>query len=142
VTGAAPAWHGRFAGPHESPGFLLWRDFMRWQRGQNAALRPLGLTQPQFAVLAVCGWMTRGGGTTTQAEIVDVVGLDPMHVSQVAKRLEADGLIRRTAGTSDRREKRIALTQRGEDVLGRAVPVVEACDAAFFAARTAGRAAR
>lgn len=73
---------------------------------------------------------------------MDLVGLDPMHVSQVARRLEADGLIRRTSGAADRREKRIALTPRGEDVLGRAVPVAEACDAAFFAARTTGRAVR
>ncbi len=122
-----------FAGPQESRGFLLWRDFMVWQRGLNARLKPLGLTQPQFAILAVCGWVTREGQKATQQDIVSFLGLDRMHVSQIAMRLERDGLIERRASQVDLRSKLVSLTPMGSERLTRAMPVVEAYDRDFFA---------
>jgi DNA-binding MarR family transcriptional regulator len=122
----------RFPGPQASPGFRLWRDFMRWQRGLNAALRPFGLTQPQFAVLAACGWLTRDGRIITQQQLVDGLGLDRMHVSQIASRLEAAELLRRAGSPEDQRTKTLALTNAGVVVLTAALPVVEAHDVAFF----------
>ncbi|WP_199638810.1 MarR family transcriptional regulator [Serratia sp. PAMC26656] len=121
-----------FSGPQKSPGFTLWRDFMRWQRELNAQLRPLGLTQPQFAVLAVCGWMTRNAEEVTQQEIVDFLGLDRMHISQIATRLEENGLIERPAATADTRAKRILLTAKGRELLIEAMPLVEEFDRKFF----------
>lgn len=105
---------------------------MRWQRGLNAALRPLGLTQPQFAILAVCGWMTQDGQDITQQGVADFVGLDRMHVSQVAKRLEEYGLIERHAARTDQRAKIIRLTKKGQELLNRAMPLVEQFDRAYF----------
>ncbi len=122
-----------FAGPQDSPGFLLWQEFMIWQRNLNARLKPLGLTQPQFAILAVCGWMTRDGKATTQQEVVAFLEMDKMHISQIASRLERNGLIRRHAATSDQRAKRICLTPLGHERLAQAIPVVEAFDRSFFA---------
>ncbi|MGR3375148.1 MarR family winged helix-turn-helix transcriptional regulator [Salipiger abyssi] len=125
-------WPSRYAGPHDSPGFTLWRDFMAWQRGLNAVLRPLGLTQPQFAILAVFGWLAQDGREVTQQAVVDLVGLDRMHVSQISKRLETDGLIRRLPAQSDQRAKPVALTAEGEALLARALPLVEEYDRACF----------
>ena len=105
---------------------------MGWQRGLNAALRPLGLTQPQFAILAVCGWMTHDGQEITQQGVADFVGLDRMHVSHHPKRLEADGLIERQASRSDQRAKKIVLSGKGHDLLAKAMPVVEQFDRAYF----------
>nr|WP_255520024.1 MarR family transcriptional regulator [Serratia sp. PAMC26656] len=105
---------------------------MRWQRELNAQLRPLGLTQPQFAVLAVCGWMTRNAEEVTQQEIVDFLGLDRMHISQIATRLEENGLIERPAATADTRAKRILLTAKGRELLIEAMPLVEEFDRKFF----------
>lgn len=122
-----------YAAPHESPGFTLWRDFMRWQRELNARLRPLGLTQPQFAILAVCGWLTRDGREVTQQEVVDFLDMDRMHISQIASRLEHDGLIRRQASATDLRAKQVTLTGAGRDLLARAMPLVEGFDLSFFA---------
>ena len=106
---------------------------MDWQRGLNAALRPLALTQPQFALLAVCGWLTRDRGATTQAEVVALTGMDRMHVSQILSRLQADGLIARHTSTLDQRQKTLSLTPAGAARLALALPVVEAYDTAFFA---------
>ncbi|MDZ7906123.1 MAG: MarR family transcriptional regulator [Cypionkella sp.] len=125
----------QYARPQLSPGFVLWRDFMRWKKGLNAALRPHGLTQPQFAVLAVIGWMTRDDEPVTQQDVVDFLGLDRMHISQIASRLEADGKITRHSAAQDKRAKYLGLTVQGGRLLVQAMPVVEAYDLAFFAAQ-------
>lgn len=92
--GVEGRWGGSvFAGPNDSPGFRLWRDFLDWQRQLNARLKPLGLTQPQFAILAVSGWLTREGEPITQHGIASFTGMDRMHISQIISRLEKDGLI-------------------------------------------------
>jgi MarR family transcriptional regulator, organic hydroperoxide resistance regulator len=127
-----PDWPSRHAEPGKSPGFRMWRDFMRWQRGLNAVLRPVGLTQPQFAALAIVGWLTRTTATTSQQAVIDLSDLDRMHVSQLLARLERDGLIRRETAAGDQRAKDIALTTKGRETLARALPLVEAFDAEFF----------
>ncbi|HPR08909.1 MAG TPA: winged helix DNA-binding protein [Denitromonas sp.] len=55
-----------------------------------------------------------------------------MHVSQIATRLERDGLIERTPSEADHRSKRVRLTSSGHDRLVSAMPVVEAHDREFF----------
>lgn len=134
MSAPGPDWSriSAFARPEDSPGFVLWRDFMRWQRGLNARLRPLDLTQPQFAVLAVCGWLTREDGEVTQRDVVEFLDMDRMHVSQIASRLEAKGLLQRDAAAADQRAKRVSLTPRAKALLAAAVPVVEAFDRDFF----------
>lgn len=122
----------RHDGPQASPGFVFWRRFMDWQRGQNAVLRPLGLTQPQFALLALCGWLTREGAEVTQAQVVAAAGMDKMHVSQILSRLEAAGLITRRAGAQDHRVKALELSEPGLTRLRAALPLVEDFDARFL----------
>lgn len=122
----------RYLLPHESPGFILWSRFMRWQRELNAELRPLGLTQPQFALLAVCGWLSRKGHELTQQQVVEFLDLDRMHVSQILSRLESAGLVERHTSTSDTRSKAVTLTDLGRKRLTQSMSVVEAFDQRFF----------
>jgi DNA-binding MarR family transcriptional regulator len=130
-------WQGlsHYPRPQHSPGFVLWRDFMQWQKGLNTALRPYGLTQPQFAVLAVIGWMTRDDAPVTQQDVVAFLGLDRMHISQIATKLQADGNITRQGATQDKRAKHLTPTPQGRRKLAQTMPIVEAYDLDFFAAR-------
>lgn len=121
-----------FSGPSLSPGFTLWHDFMRWQRELNALLRPLELTQPQFAVLAVCAWLSRDGHEVTQHAMVAFLDMDRMHISQIASRLERNGLIEKKIASTDLRAKHVRLTEKGRKLLGQAMPVVEEFDREFF----------
>jgi hypothetical protein len=73
------------------------------------------------------------GRDVTRRELVDFLDMDRMHISQIASRLEHDGLIRRRETAKDLRAKLITLTAAGQAILERAVPVVEAFDRAFFA---------
>lgn len=111
---------------------------MIWQRGINEALRPLSLTQPQFALLATIGWLTRDGAAVSQQELADFLGLERMHVSQIAARLDTEGLVVRIRPSIDRRCKSLGLTETGVQRMQAALPVVEDFDRVFFARRAAG----
>lgn len=121
--------------PGASPGFLLWRVTLRWQRTIVAALRPLGLTHVQFVLLASVWWLTRvAGESPTQRRLAEHAAIDPMMTSQVLRVLERKHLIARSADPEDSRAWRVSVTTRGATLAGQAIAVVEAADAAFFSA--------
>lgn len=115
----------------ESPGFLLWRVSALWRKAIEAVLKPLGLTHPQFVILATTGWLTRMGERASQAEIGRQAALDPNTTSQILRGLQAKGLIERSH-TLDEKSKYPLLTATGVESLAKAMPAVESADAAFF----------
>lgn len=127
----------RPTGPQDSPGFLLWRSTLHWQRTIGAALRPLELTHVQFVLLASTWWLAEqsagSGPLPSQRQLAECAGTDVMMTSQVVRTLERRGLLSRTADDAgDGRIKRLAVTDAGRDLAIRALDVVEAADAAFF----------
>lgn len=118
-------------GPKQSPGFLLWHISTSWRSNIEQVLRTLGLTHPQFVVLATTGWLTRNRELITQIDIGKMAGLDPNTNSQIIKGLEQKKLIKRTQ-SSDGRAKNVSLTEVGSNILNRALPAVEKADAHFF----------
>lgn len=118
--------------PWGNPGFLLWRVTLRWQRAVAANLRPLDLTHPQFVVLASSWWLGREGEPPSQRQLADHTGMDAMTTSQVARALEAKGLIVRAPDAHDSRVKRLSVTEQGVALALRAVERVEAADRAYF----------
>lgn len=123
----------RFAGPDDSAGFLLWQTSMRWQRIQRDALKPLGLTHPQFVLLASVAWLEAREPELTQAALAAHVQLDVMMTSQVLRTLEEKGLVRRKPHPRDTRANLVTATAAGQTLVGRAIRVVEDADARFFA---------
>jgi DNA-binding MarR family transcriptional regulator len=120
--------------PASSPGFLLWRVTLRWQRAIIAALRPLGLTHVQFVLLASAWWLTQvAGEQPSQRRLAEHAATDPMMTSQVLRVLEARGLITRAADPDDSRVLRLAVTKPGAQLALEAIRAVEAADAEFFA---------
>lgn len=116
----------------ESPGFLLWRVSTLWRKAIEIVLKPLGLTHPQFVILATTGWLTRTGIKANQAEIGRYAALDPNTTSQILRGLQAKGFIERSRRI-DERSKTPTLTKAGVECLCNALPAVEKADAAFFA---------
>lgn len=117
--------------PKQSPGFLLWHISTSWRSSIESVLKSLGLTHPQFVVLATVGWLTKNGGLVTQVAIGKMAGLDPNTNSQIIKGLEQKQLILR-AQSSDGRAKNVSLTPGGSEILKQALPAVEKADSNFF----------
>jgi DNA-binding MarR family transcriptional regulator len=122
-------------GPDQSPGFLLWRVTLRWQRVIAAALRPLGLTHVQFVLLASVWWLSAvANERPTQRRVAEHAGTDPMMTSQVLRALEVKRLVTRDPDPDDSRARRLGITSPGAALAQRAIAVVEAADTAFFVA--------
>lgn len=119
--------------PADSPGLLLWRATLRWQRQITAVLKPLGLTHVQFVLLASTWWLTHvAGESPTQRRVGEHAGTDPMMTSQVLRTLEANGLIVRDRHPDDQRARSVRVTRPGATLARTAITVVEAADAEFF----------
>lgn len=118
--------------PDESPGFLLWRVTLRWQREVAAALRPLGLTHVQFVLLASTWWLDTRGEHPNQVTLAAHAGTDVKMTSQVIRSLEAKGLITRDVDADDTRARRIGVTSAGRALAPRAIEAVEAVDRALL----------
>jgi len=124
----------RFGAPEQSPGFLLWRVTLSWQRQMRAALAPHDLTHVQFVLLASLWWLQEhGSGPPTQAQLAEQAGTDLMMTSQVVRKLAGRGLVARARDPADSRAWRLALTQPGSRALAGALADVEAADQAYFA---------
>jgi hypothetical protein len=54
---ASPRASSRFETPEESPGFLLWRATLSWQRRIRSGLSPHELSHTQFVLLASLWWL-------------------------------------------------------------------------------------
>lgn len=123
----------RFAGgPADSPGFLMWRTTLSWQRTVAEALAPLGLTHVQFVLLACAWWLGRQGHSPNQLAIASQAATDVKMTSEVLRKLEDKGLLTRRADPADSRAKVVTVTERGAELVLRAIGVVERADSDFF----------
>ena len=118
--------------PDDSPGFLLWHVTLRWQRDMATALAPLGLTHVQFVLLATTWWLNSRGQDPNQLTVARQAGTDVKMTSQVLRKLETKGLVRRDVDTADTRAKKLHVTDRGADLAVQALAAVEGADAKFF----------
>jgi DNA-binding MarR family transcriptional regulator len=107
-----------------TPGYLVWRLSMKWRAAVDRALAPLGLTHAHYVVLASLYGMEQAGQHPTQRELADHTGLETLYTSKLARALDADGLIRRDRDPVDTRAVRLALTDRGREVVRPAITEV------------------
>ena len=135
----ASALGTRFAHPSASPGFLLWQVATLWQRHLRTVLDVVGLTHAQFVLLASAGWLDGHleGAPVTQAQIAEHARTDAVMTSEVLRTLERKGFVERLPHPDDARARRVLLTEAGRALVKRAITLVEAADADFFAAPSA-----
>lgn len=82
----------------------------------------MGITFPQYLVLLVL-WEK---DNRIVGEITNLLGLDTNTITPLLQRMERNGLIIRTQGVSDHRQKLIALTKKGK-LLEEAAKDIPAC---------------
>lgn len=123
-----------FQNPEESSGYLLWQVSMLWQRKMKRALDEVDLTHTQFVLLAALAWLSKNSETVTQVDIANHSNTDRMMVSKVLRTLQNKGFITRQEHLTDTRAKIISLSKSGQNILQKAIKIVEETDNSFFSA--------
>jgi MarR family 2-MHQ and catechol resistance regulon transcriptional repressor len=84
-----------------------------------ALQREFGLTESQIAVLEALKHL----GPLPQGELCRKILRSGSNLTTVVDNLERDGLVHRTRDESDRRIQIVSLTDKGRELVGRALPV-------------------
>lgn len=118
----------------EATGLLFMRTYNKWHSEINKQLKAIGITHPQFVILTTLGYSLLQEPEVTQIMLAKMAGMDVMSVSQIINLLDKHGLISRKEHSKDTRAKAVTLTEKGQDILNKALPVVENIDIQFFGA--------
>lgn len=89
----------------------------------DEALAPLGLTTTQWGMLRA---LAQAGAPLPLGEVAARIACVKSNATQLADRLEAQGLIARVANPVDRRSTRAALTQAGHATYAAGAQIVRA----------------
>ena len=108
------------------------RVYNKWHSIIKKELKKMNLTHPQFVVLASLAYLSQNGNEITQIMISKLAGIDVMTVSQILNLLEKNDFVKRKEHSRDTRAKAVILNKKGEEVLQKAVPLVEQIDEIFF----------
>lgn len=108
------------------------RVYNKWHSIIKKELKKMNLTHPQFVVLASLAYLSQNGNEVTQIMISKLSGIDVMTVSQILSLLEKHDFVKRKEHSRDTRAKAVILNKKGEEVLQKAVPLVEQIDEVFF----------
>ena len=108
------------------------RVYNKWHFMIKQELKKMNLTHPQFVVLASLAYLSQNGNEITQIMISKLAGIDVMTISQILSLLEKQNFVKRKEHSKDTRAKAVILSKKGEEVLQKAVPLVEQIDEIFF----------
>ena len=108
------------------------RVYNKWHSIIKKELKKMNLTHPQFVVLASLAYLLQDSDEVTQVMISKLSGIDVMTVSQILNLLEKNDFVKRKEHSRDTRAKAVILNKKGEEVLQKAVPLVEQIDEIFF----------
>jgi MarR family transcriptional regulator, organic hydroperoxide resistance regulator len=108
---------------------LLWEVVHLLEKRSKQMASELGVTGPQRLVLRIVGLVPGASAGT----LADVLHVHPSTLTGVLQRLVGQGLLRRSAESSDRRRAVLSLTTRGQRVNATAAGTVESMIAASLA---------
>lgn len=108
------------------------RVYNKWHSMIKKELKKMNLTHPQFVVLASLAYLSQDSDEITQVMISKLSGIDVMTVSQILNLLEKHDFVKRKEHSRDTRAKAVILNKKGEEILQKAVPLIEQIDEIFF----------
>ena len=91
------------------------------------------LTHSQFVLLTCLHWLLIHNQDVTQIVLSNHSKIDPMTTSAVLRTLLKKGLIKRQEHSTDTRAKKLSITNKGKELIKKAIVTVEQTDRDFFA---------
>ncbi|WP_424358559.1 MarR family winged helix-turn-helix transcriptional regulator [Methanocella sp. MCL-LM] len=116
----------------ESPGGYLLLVAQKWEREVDKVLDGFGTTCTQIELLSCLVKLMKGGNPVTQKDIAEFLRRDKNTVSEVMRSMEKKGYITRSVSENDLRAKYILPTDKGYDLLEKAVREMVRMDERFF----------
>lgn len=91
----------------------------------DSQMKPLGITRSQWWVLAQLSRSLSHNGEDgmLQTELANILDVGKVTVGGLIDRLEARGFVERRPSATDRRAKRVVITDRGHEVLEKMIEV-------------------
>jgi len=86
-------------------------------------LQPFGLTDVQFNLMMLLQHQSSPGDGLTQAQLSDMMLVNPANITSLVDRMEKARLVTRTPASDDRRYNIIVLTPYGKKLLSRIEPL-------------------
>jgi DNA-binding MarR family transcriptional regulator len=118
-------------------GYALMHAAQAWRAEAGLALKPHGLTVPQFLVIMSLYRQARHQWPPlTQAEVSTRLGMDANTTSQITRALATRGVVLRTQHPGDGRARELSLTSDGLELALDASIDVRAMNDRFFSAVT------
>lgn len=116
-------------------GYLV-HDVSRVRRvAMDLIMRPYGITRSQWSVLSA---LSRGGNDgMMQVDLARLMEVGKVTVGGLIDRLESSGHVERRADPSDRRVKRVFITEKGHGVIHLMVEVASNINSRILAGTTA-----
>lgn len=99
-------------------GFLISTAARLQRTVYDRRMGKLGLTRSQWTVLVRLGWQPG----CSQSELAEMLEVEKATAGRLIDRLEEEGLLERRSDDTDRRIKRIYMTERGQSVHDTIVP--------------------
>jgi len=116
----------------KSTGLMFIKTYNKWHRSIKTELETLGVTHPQYVVLATTNYLSLHQEEVRQIDIANMSDIDVMTTSDILKVLEKKALIKRYSSPSDGRAKAVDLTEQGLAIVKKATIIVEGIDEQFF----------
>src|SRR6266849_415410 len=98
------------ADPEERFATALYSTARAWRQAIDRRLKYLGVSQASWMTIAVAA---KASEPLSQSELADKLGIEGATMVAMVDRLVNAGLVNREASTTDRRVKRVVLTQAG-----------------------------
>lgn len=123
----------RASATSQSVGYLIWRLVNKWQKKQKAALEPHNITPVQLLLLAGLAELSASSKEIKQSDLATYCRTDPMMTSQIIRSLEKRRLLKRGKHEKDGRAIKLSPTEKGQQMVLAALPVMLETDRFFFA---------
>ncbi len=102
---------------------LLRRAWYSLNQEFRQRIAPLGITPDQFSILR---WLSEGTPSgLTQTELTQQMASDPNTIAATVRRMESAGLVTRPRHETDKRARRVKLTEDGEQAFRSAQSIAE-----------------